>query len=59
MLQEMTKRPDASAPLDGASRKVGETEYFFICRVSEGCGRHTSEFALGGIVTAITESYSE
>lgn len=52
-------RPDASAAPDGSARKLGDNEYFFICRVSEGCARHTSIFTRGGIVTAIAEWYSE
>lgn len=58
VLQKMG-RPDASAPPDGNVRKMGDNEYFFICRVSEGCARHTSIFTRGGIVTAIAEWYSE
>ena len=53
------KRPDASAPPDGPLRKFGDTEYFFICRVSEGCARHTSVYMRDGLVTAIAEWYSE
>jgi hypothetical protein len=40
-------------------RKLGETEYFYICRVSEGCARHTSVLIRDGVVTAISEWYSE
>lgn len=56
---EKMKRPDASAPPDGAFRKLGDTEYFYICRVSEGCARHTSVFMRDGVVSAIAEWYSE
>lgn len=56
---EKMKRPDASAPPDGALRKLGDTEYFYICRVSEGCARHTSVFMRDGVVSAIAEWYSE
>jgi len=56
---EKMKRPDASAPPDGALRKFGDTEYFYICRVSEGCARHTSVFMREGVVSAISEWYSE
>lgn len=56
---EKMKRPDASAPPDGALRKLGDTEYFYICRVSEGCARHTSVFMRDGVVSAISEWYSE
>ena len=56
---EKMKRPDASAPPDGALRKFGDTEYFYICRVSEGCARHTSIYMREGVVSAISEWYSE
>lgn len=56
---EKMKRPDASAPPDGQSRRFGDTEYFYICRVSEGCARHTSVFMRDGVVSAIAEWYSE
>ena len=52
-------RPDASAPPEPALEKLGDLEYFFICRLSEGCARHTSVFLRDGIVTAIAEWYSE
>jgi hypothetical protein len=52
-------RPDATAPPDAALRRLGELEYFYICRVSEGCARHTSVFIKDGVVTAIAEWYSE
>lgn len=52
-------RPDASAPPEQPLRKLGDTEFFFICRLSEGCARHTSVFLRDGIVTAIAEWYSE
>jgi hypothetical protein len=52
-------RPDASAPPDGNFKKLGETEYFYICRVSEGCARHTSVFMREGFVSAIATWYSE
>lgn len=56
---ERLGRPDASASPDGDQRRLGETEYFYICRVSEGCARHTSIFVKNGVVTAISEWYSE
>jgi hypothetical protein len=40
-------------------RRFGEMEFFYICRVSEGCARHTSVFLKGGVVSAIVEWYSE
>ena len=52
-------RPDASAPPEASQKRLGETEYFFICRVSEGCARHTSVFVTQGVVSAISEWYSE
>ena len=56
---EMMGRPDASAAPESSLRKLGDTEYFYICQVSEGCARHTSIFVRDGIVTAIAEWYSE
>lgn len=53
------KRPDALAPPESQSRRLGDTEYFYICRVSEGCARHTSVFMREGTVSAIAEWYSE
>lgn len=52
-------RPDASAPPNTDQRRLGEVEYFYICRVSEGCARHTSVFVKGGSVSAVSEWYSE
>lgn len=52
-------RPDASAPPQSAQKRLGDTEYFYICRQSEGCARHTSVFVREGKVTAISEWYSE
>lgn len=52
-------RPDTSMAPDAKQKKLGQTEYFYICRVSEGCARHTSVFVTEGIVTAISEWYSE
>ena len=56
---EKMGRPDASAPPETASKKLGDMEYFYICRVSEGCARHTSVFIREGVVTAIAEWYSQ
>lgn len=58
MLRKMG-RPDAAAPPDGNSKRLGDTEYFFVCRVSEGCARHTSVFVKESVVSAISEWYSE
>jgi hypothetical protein len=52
-------RPDAAAAPDATLKKLGETEYFYICRVEEGCARHTSIIMSNGLVTAIAEWYSE
>ena len=51
-------RPDASAAPEPALKKLGDTEYFYICRVTEGCARHTSVFVRDGLVSAISEWYS-
>jgi hypothetical protein len=52
-------RPDTSMAPDAKQKKLGATEYFYICRVSDGCARHTSVFVTDGVVTAISEWYSE
>ncbi len=52
-------RPDASAPPEQPLRKLGDTEFFFICRVTAGCARHTSIFLRDGVVLGIAEWYSE
>ena len=52
-------RPDASAPPEPSLKRLGDTEYFYICRLSEGCARHTSVFVREGLVSAIAEWYSE
>ena len=52
-------RPDASAPPEPAFKRLGDTEYFYICRLSDGCARHTSVFVRDGLVSAISEWYSE
>jgi hypothetical protein len=56
---EKMGRPDAAAAPETALRKLGDTEYFYVCRVSEGCARHTSIFIRGGLVTALAEWYSQ
>lgn len=58
-IMERLGRPDASAPPNNDQKRLGEVEYFYICRVSEGCARHTSVFVRNGLVTAISEWYSE
>jgi hypothetical protein len=52
-------RPDASAAPEPSLKRLGDTEYFYICRVSEGCARHTSIFVREGLVSAIAEWYSQ
>ena len=52
-------RPDTSMEPEGPQRRLGTTEYFYVCRVSEGCARHTSVFVTNGVVSAVSEWYSE
>lgn len=52
-------RPDAAAAPDAELKRLGDTEYFYICRVSESCARHTSVLVREGVVTAVAEWYSE
>ncbi len=59
VLQIMGRRPDASAAPEPSLKRLGDTEYFYICVVSEGCARHTSVFVRDGLVSAISEWYSE
>ena len=56
---EKMGRPDASAVPETALKKLGDTEYFYVCRVSEGCARHTSVFIRAGLVSAVAEWYSQ
>jgi hypothetical protein len=56
---EKMGRPDASAAPETALRKLGDIEYFYVCRISDGCARHTSVFIRAGVVSAIAEWYSE
>lgn len=56
---EKMGRPDAAAAPETALKKLGDMEYFYVCRVSEGCARHTSVFIKGGLVSAIAEWYSQ
>ena len=53
------KRPETAQPTDTALRRFGDMEWVYICRVSEGCARHTSVFFKDGVVSAISEWYSE
>jgi hypothetical protein len=52
-------RPESALPADSNMKLFGDTEYFYICRVSESCARHTSVFLKNGIVSAIAEWYSQ
>jgi hypothetical protein len=56
---EKLGRPDAAAAPEPSLRKLGDLEYFYVCRESAGCARHTSIFMRGGVVTGIAEWYSE
>jgi hypothetical protein len=56
---EKMGRPDAAAAPETALKKLGDMEYFYVCRVSDGCARHTSIFIKGGLVSAIAEWYSD
>jgi hypothetical protein len=53
------KRPETAQPTDTTLRRFGDMEWFYICRVSDGCARHTSVFFKDGVVSAIAEWYSE
>lgn len=53
------KRPETAQPTDSSLRRFGDMEWFYICRVSESCARHTSVFFKDGLVSAIAEWYSE
>ncbi|HEX2122990.1 MAG TPA: hypothetical protein VHL59_15260 [Thermoanaerobaculia bacterium] len=52
-------RPDTANSAEKDMRLFGENEYFYVCRVSPECARHTSVFITDGVVTAIAEWYSE
>jgi hypothetical protein len=56
---EKMGRPDAAAAPETALKKLGDMEYFYVCRVSEGCARHTSVFIKNGLVSAMAEWYSQ
>lgn len=59
MVVEKMGRPDASAAPESSLSRLGQTEYFYICRLSEGCARHTSVFIRDGVVSAVAEWYSD
>lgn len=52
-------QPHASATPDTSQERLGDTEYLYICQISQGCNRHTSVFLRDGVVTAISEWHSE
>lgn len=54
-------QPNATSGTDKDLRRLGagDMEYFYICRVSEGCARHTSVYLKDGVVAAIAEWYSQ
>ena len=58
-VREKMGQPDASTTPEAALKRLGDVEYFFVCRVSEMCARHTSVFLRNGTVTALAEWYSE
>jgi len=59
VVREKMGNPDASTTPEPALKRLGDVEYFFVCRVSEMCARHTSVFLRNGVVTALAEWYSE
>lgn len=56
---EKIGRPDAMTEAEPKLRNLGDTEYFYICRVEQDCARHTSIFTRDGVVTGIAEWYSD
>jgi len=56
---ERIGRPETAAPAESDMRRFGDMEFFYVCRVSEGCARHTSVYFKDGVVSAISEWYSE
>jgi hypothetical protein len=56
---EKMGRPDAAAAPETALKRLGDMEYFYVCRVSDSCARHTSVFIKDGLVTAVAEWYSQ
>ena len=59
MVVEKLGRPDASAAPYTTLKRLGDMEYFYVCRLTEGCARHTSVFMRDGVVSAVAEWYSE
>lgn len=56
---ERLGRPEMSDAPQPPHRGLGDIEYFYLCRVSEMCARHTSIFLRRGKVIAIAEWYSQ
>jgi hypothetical protein len=56
---EKMGRPDAAAAPETALKRLGDMEYFYVCRLSDSCARHTSVFIKDGLVTAVAEWYSQ
>lgn len=56
---EKMGRPDAAAAPETALKRLGDMEYFYVCRLSDNCARHTSVFIKDGLVTAVAEWYSQ
>ena len=56
---ERMGRPDTAAEAELSMKKFGDMEFFYVCRVSESCARHTSVFLKHGSVSAVAEWYSE
>ena len=56
---EKMGRPDAAAAPETALKRLGDMEYFYVCRLSDNCARHTSVFIKDGLVSAVAEWYSE
>ena len=56
---EKMGRPDAAAAPETALKRLGDMEYFYVCRLSDSCARHTSVFIREGLVSAVAEWYSQ
>jgi hypothetical protein len=51
--------PTIAQDAEREMKRFGNAEYFYMCRVSPECARHTSVFLRDGIVSAIAEWYSQ
>jgi len=56
---EKMGRPDAAAAPETALKRLGDMEYFYVCRLSDSCARHASVFIKDGLVSAFAEWYSD